>query len=96
MEFLLGVSEEEDPRAIHSTITANAEVGATRYDVDDADALDQDEGKQLARHRYQHMFWEAVSEGEVRLISSQSVLLFTVMTSRNRSWLVSFRNTENS
>ena len=85
MEFLLGVSEEEDPRAIpRSAITTSADAGKTekitRYDVDEADALDQDEGKQLARHRYQHMFWEAVPEGAVRSITFRSAVPFTIMS----------------
>jgi hypothetical protein len=68
MEFLLGVSGEGDTRA-KSQSGVYADVGpkkTTRYDVDEADALDQDENMQLARERYQRMFWEAIPEGAVR------------------------------
>jgi hypothetical protein len=67
MEFLLGVSVEDTRARSRSGVSADVEPEKTiRYDVDEADALDQDENMQLARERYQRMFWEAIPEGAVR------------------------------
>jgi hypothetical protein len=41
------------------------EVESSWHDTIQADTLDQEEGKDIARQRYQRMFWEAVPDGSV-------------------------------
>jgi hypothetical protein len=60
MEMLLGVRENANSRRR----LPDTEVDPLRRDVDEADTLDQEEGRLQARHRYQHMYWESIPEGE--------------------------------
>ncbi|KIJ22167.1 hypothetical protein PAXINDRAFT_95583 [Paxillus involutus ATCC 200175] len=74
MEELLGVTdatrrmqEEPDgdtPIQYHHTVRSAQEDPHNRYDVDEADRQDEVAGNDMARRRYQRMFWESVAEGE--------------------------------
>ena len=55
MEAILGVRDNEQSKT---------DSQAPVLDVDEADALDQEEGRRRARQRYQHLYWESIPEGE--------------------------------
>jgi hypothetical protein len=58
METLLGVQQE----ALIRKSRPRNEADESRYDVTEADALEEREGRELARQRYQRLFWESVPE----------------------------------
>ncbi|KAH7886196.1 eukaryotic mitochondrial regulator protein-domain-containing protein [Phlebopus sp. FC_14] len=72
MERLLGVSDLSDPVKVEEpdgdTPVQYYHTGpkpeSTRYDVEEADRQDEIEGKDMARQRYQRLFWETVPEGQ--------------------------------
>ncbi|THH12285.1 hypothetical protein EW146_g7762 [Bondarzewia mesenterica] len=64
MERFLGVETDESLRKTHN------EWVKSRSDVSKADALDQVEGDDPARARYQRMFWEPVVEGAQPVLPS--------------------------
>src|ERR1700761_7503862 len=61
MEQLLGVTYNASKHKTHEDWVES------RIQTVEADALDQAEGDNKARTRYQRMFWEPVVEGMVRL-----------------------------
>jgi len=69
MEKILGVSESKRRQ---STVEGEAPVllDQARYDVDAADLLEEEEGRDTAaaRDRYQRMFWESIPEGDTEPI----------------------------
>ena len=60
MEQILGVMYDASKLKTHEHWVES------RINTVEADALDQAEGDNKARTRYQRMFWEPVVEGEVR------------------------------
>ena len=60
MENILGVTQHMKTEIFMSAYTEDSE----RYDVREADALDEEEGSDRARLRYQRMFWESIPEAE--------------------------------
>ena len=60
MEQILGVVHDAREHKTHEDWVAS------RMKTVEADALDQVEGDDQARARYQRMFWEPVVEGQVR------------------------------
>ncbi|KAI0049272.1 hypothetical protein FA95DRAFT_1557070 [Auriscalpium vulgare] len=58
MELLLGIKEDE------ANFRSQADWVESRMDVVESDVLDQVEGDDPARARYQRMFWEPVVEGQ--------------------------------
>ncbi len=60
MEQILGVTYDASKHKTHEHWVES------RIDAVEADALDQAEGHNKARTRYQRMFWEPVVEGQVR------------------------------
>ena len=60
METILGVQQNEKVRSG----MRDTDVDPLRYDVDQADALDQEE-RRRARQRYQYMYWDSIPEGEL-------------------------------
>jgi hypothetical protein len=60
MEQLLGVTYDASKHKTHEDWVES------RIQTVEADALDQVEGDERARTRYQRMFWEPVVEGQVR------------------------------
>lgn len=67
MEEVLGVKEHQESRR-H---VPDDQYDPVRYNVDEADALEEEEKRDLARQRYQHMFWESIPDG--RQASSSSI-----------------------
>lgn len=63
MEKILGVTTQP-----HASLSQGAE--QLGEDATQADYLDEVEGNNEARHRYQRMFWEPVVEGQVRITIS--------------------------
>lgn len=61
MEQILGVTYDARKHKTHEHWVES------RINTVEADALDQAEGDNKARTRYQRMFWEPVVEGEVRV-----------------------------
>ncbi|KAF8628248.1 hypothetical protein AX15_004023 [Amanita polypyramis BW_CC] len=59
MEKLLGVEEDE---RIRNAARRQARQDWTRYDVHEADTLEQEEDRDAARQRYQRSYWESTSE----------------------------------
>ncbi|KAF8140676.1 TCP-1/cpn60 chaperonin family-domain-containing protein [Boletus edulis] len=71
MERLLGVAEaakrkEQDNEFLEDGLTGKSDRPDSddRYDVEEADLQDEDEGNNRTRQRYQRLFWESVAEGE--------------------------------
>lgn len=65
MERILVVTLEEETRN-------SREAKQARFDVDEADALEQEEDRdknRAARDRYQRMYWESMSEGQVEPVT---------------------------
>jgi len=60
MEQILGVTYDARKHKTHEHWVES------RINTVEADALDQAEGENKARTRYQRMFWEPVVEGQVR------------------------------
>ena len=60
MEQILGVTYDASKYKTHEHWVES------RINTVEADALDQAEGNNKARTRYQRMFWEPVVEGQVR------------------------------
>jgi hypothetical protein len=60
MEQILGVTYDASKHKTHEHWVES------RINTVEADALDQAEGDNKARTRYQRMFWEPVVEGQVR------------------------------
>ena len=60
MEKILGITYDASKHKIHEDWVES------RIQTIEADALDQAEGNNKARSRYQRMFWEPVVEGMVR------------------------------
>jgi hypothetical protein len=58
MEKLLGVKEDE---RIKNTLPEDQR-DWIRYDVHEADTLEEEENRDAARQRYQHSYWESVPE----------------------------------
>jgi len=59
MEHLLGVKRNREARRGIS----DEQPDSIRHDVDEADALEEEEKRDRARQKYQRMFWEPVSDG---------------------------------
>ncbi|PFH52346.1 hypothetical protein AMATHDRAFT_140294 [Amanita thiersii Skay4041] len=59
MEKLLGVAEDEKIRAVRHS---QEKEDWTKYDVHQADLLEQEEDRDAARQRYQRLYWESVPE----------------------------------
>ena len=59
MEKALGVQDDAKTNWSHEDWVQS------RISTVEANALDQVQGKEMARARYQHMFWEPVVEGQV-------------------------------
>jgi hypothetical protein len=65
MEKLLGVQQRRLSRIQEDT---------SRWDVMEADSLEQDENRDAQRQRYQRLYWESVPEdGRVSLVLSPRV-----------------------
>ncbi|KAF8899223.1 eukaryotic mitochondrial regulator protein-domain-containing protein [Infundibulicybe gibba] len=58
MEKILGVKQDEDVR----NSLANGQHDWTRYDVHEADTLEEEEKRDASRQRYQRLYWESVPE----------------------------------
>jgi hypothetical protein len=75
MEKILGITYDAGKHKTHEDWVES------RIQTIEADALDQAEGNNKARTRYQRMFWEPVVEGMVRdsspLVVHSSSELFT-------------------
>ncbi|KAF8433535.1 eukaryotic mitochondrial regulator protein-domain-containing protein [Boletus edulis BED1] len=76
MERLLGVAEaakrkEQDNEFLEDGLTGESDRPDSddRYDVEEADLQDEDEGNNRTRQRYQRLFWESVAEGEEPVMS---------------------------
>jgi hypothetical protein len=61
MEQILGVTYDASKYKMHEAWVQS------RIQTVEADLLDQVEGDDQARARYQRMFWEPVVEGQVRV-----------------------------
>ena len=59
MEKLLGIQEDQ---RIRNLALKQGQDDWTRYDVHEADTLEQEENRDAARQRYQRLYWESVSE----------------------------------
>lgn len=63
MEKLLGVKADAE------AFTTHEQWVKSRSNVIETDTMDQVDGNDPARSRYQHMFWEPVAEGSVSHLS---------------------------
>ncbi|KIJ66390.1 hypothetical protein HYDPIDRAFT_86744 [Hydnomerulius pinastri MD-312] len=99
MEDLLGVREAaqrmaervEEPdgdtpiQYYHTGPNAHKKDPHDRYDVEEADRQDEAEGNNMARLRYQRMFWESVAEGERDRLPLQEPVMPTVLQAARSS-----------
>jgi hypothetical protein len=67
MEYILGVSRQQEEDKLRRIKDRHFQYrDFARFDVTEADQLDAEQGDEMARHRYQRMFWEPVPSNEVR------------------------------